>query len=75
MPASVPVMGAIHDLIESEGKQGALALGADRIVVEAAASYMADEDAGMAAALASSCFTFRARPSGRAHAKSAWVGR
>jgi len=40
-------MGAIHDLIEREGKQRALTLGADRTIVEAASAYMADEDAGI----------------------------
>src|SRR4051794_40728344 len=40
-------MGAIHDLIEREGKQRALTLGADRTIVEAASAYMADEDSGI----------------------------
>src|SRR3954453_15290757 len=40
-------MGTIHDLIESQGKRAALMMGADRAVVEAAAAYMADEDAGI----------------------------
>jgi hypothetical protein len=40
-------MGTLHDLIERQGKQGALLLGMDRRAVEAAAAYMADEDTGM----------------------------
>lgn len=41
-------MGAIHDLIEREGRQGALfQSAADRTVIEAASAYMADEDAGI----------------------------
>lgn len=39
-------MGTVHDLLEARGKQGALML-AERGVVEAAASYMADEEAGV----------------------------
>jgi hypothetical protein len=40
-------MGTVHDLIEAKGKVGTLALDFDRQVVEAAAAYMADEDAGI----------------------------
>jgi hypothetical protein len=39
-------MGTVHDLIEAKGKMGTLAFDFDRQVVEAAATYMADEDAG-----------------------------
>jgi hypothetical protein len=40
-------MGTVHDLIEREGKQGALLVGHDRRIVEAASSFMGDEDAGI----------------------------
>jgi hypothetical protein len=40
-------MGIVHDLIEQGGKQAALLAVADRREVEAAASYMADEEAGI----------------------------
>jgi hypothetical protein len=40
-------MGTVHDLIEAKGKTGTLAFDFDRQVVEAAATYMADEDAGI----------------------------
>jgi hypothetical protein len=40
-------MGKLHDLIEQEGKEAALKAVMDRRVVEAAASYLADEDAGI----------------------------
>jgi hypothetical protein len=40
-------MGTVHDLIERHGKQAALTAIADRREVEAAASYLADEDAGI----------------------------
>lgn len=40
-------MGTVHKLIEANGKQGALALGVERRELEAAAGYMADEDAGI----------------------------
>jgi hypothetical protein len=40
-------MGTVHDLIEAKGKVGTLAFDFDRQVVEAAAAYMADEDAGI----------------------------
>jgi Plasmid encoded RepA protein len=40
-------MGEVHDLIERSGKRAALLMAdLDRQVVEAAAAYMADEDAG-----------------------------
>ena len=39
-------MGTVHDLIEAKGKAGTLAFDFNRQVVEAAAAYMADEDAG-----------------------------
>ena len=42
-------MGTVHQLIEERGKQGVLSLGAlDRREVEAASTYMSDEDAGIA---------------------------
>ncbi|WP_174247418.1 replication protein RepA [Acidisphaera sp. L21] len=40
-------MGEIHELLLTQGKQATLANGANRSVVEAAASYMADEDSGL----------------------------
>src|ERR1700749_4845137 len=40
-------MGTVHDIIEQLGKQAALLAEADRRAVEAAASYMADEDGGI----------------------------
>ena len=40
-------MGTVHDLIETRGRLGTLAMDVDRRVVEAAASYMADEDNGI----------------------------
>jgi hypothetical protein len=40
-------MGAIHDVIEQEGKQAALAIEPDRRAVEAACAYMSDEDNGI----------------------------
>ena len=43
----MPSMGTVHDLIEARGKAGTLAFDFDRPVVEAAAAYMADEDAGV----------------------------
>ena len=43
----MPDMGTVHDLIEARGKAGTLAFDFDRPVVEAAAAYMADEDAGI----------------------------
>ena len=41
------VMGTVHDLIEQQGKQAALLAETDRRAVEAAASYLADEDTGI----------------------------
>src|SRR6476659_5422524 len=43
----MPSMGTVHDLIEARGKAGTLAFDFDRPVVEAAATYMADEDSGI----------------------------
>jgi Plasmid encoded RepA protein len=40
-------MGMVHDLIEQRGKSGALLVEPNRSAVEAAAAYMADEDAGI----------------------------
>jgi Plasmid encoded RepA protein len=40
-------MGAVHDLIESQGKAVALLADFSRPVVEAAAAYLGDEDPGM----------------------------
>jgi len=40
-------MGALHDIIESKGKQAAIMAEVDRRAVEAAAAYMADEDSGI----------------------------
>jgi hypothetical protein len=40
-------MGTIHDLIEARGKKVALQFDLDRAVVEAAASYMGDENGGI----------------------------
>jgi len=40
-------MGTVHDLLEAKGRQATLQLDFDRRVVEAAASYMADEDGGI----------------------------
>jgi hypothetical protein len=40
-------MGALHDIIEAKGKQAALLAEVDRRAVEAAATYMADEDNGI----------------------------
>lgn len=40
-------MGEIHDLIEAQGRRGALERGIDRAVVEAAAAYLSDEDSGL----------------------------
>jgi hypothetical protein len=40
-------MGTLHRLIEAQGKSGAIAAGLDRGEVEAAASYLADEDGGL----------------------------
>ncbi len=40
-------MGTVHRLIEEHGRVGAIATGIDRDIIEAAAKYMADEDAGL----------------------------
>jgi hypothetical protein len=40
-------MGTVHDIIEQLGKQAALLAETDRRAVEAAASYLADEDTGI----------------------------
>jgi hypothetical protein len=40
-------MGTVHDLIEQKGKQAALDFEPDRRAVEAAATWMADEDNGV----------------------------
>jgi hypothetical protein len=40
-------MGTVHDIIERHGRQAALLAVTDRREVEAAAAYMADEDAGI----------------------------
>lgn len=40
-------MGTLHDLLEAKGKQALLQLGHDRSLVEAATSFMSDEDAGI----------------------------
>jgi hypothetical protein len=40
-------MGTIHELIEAHGKQAALQFDLDRSVVEAAATYMSDENGGI----------------------------
>jgi hypothetical protein len=41
------LMGTVHDLIEVKGRLEALKFDVERPVVEAAAAYMADEDAGI----------------------------
>ena len=40
-------MATVHRLIEAKGRQGALELGVERRELEAAATYMADEDSGV----------------------------
>src|SRR5690242_16664784 len=42
-----PIMGAVHELIEKKGKHVALLAEPDRQAFEAAASYFADEYAGI----------------------------
>ena len=37
-------MGKVHDILEERGKQGALLADFDRMVVEAAAQYLSDEE-------------------------------
>jgi hypothetical protein len=41
------VMGEVHDVLMARGRTGALQAGIDRAVVEAAALYASDEDAGL----------------------------
>ena len=43
----LPAMGTVHDLIEEKGRLEALKFDVARPIVEAAAAYMADEDAGI----------------------------
>jgi len=52
-------MGAVHQLVREQGKQGALDFGLDRPVVEAAAAYMADEDSGVGFLYSGWCQTAR----------------
>jgi hypothetical protein len=40
-------MGTVHDILENQGKRGALEAGHAREVVEAAAAYMSDEENGL----------------------------
>jgi hypothetical protein len=40
-------MGTVHDLLETKGRRGALDAGFERPVVEAAATYLSDEDSGL----------------------------
>jgi Plasmid encoded RepA protein len=40
-------MGTVHDIVEAHGRQAALGFDLDRVVVEAAASYMSDEDSSI----------------------------
>lgn len=40
-------MAVVHELLASNGKQGAVEAGFDRSVVEVAAAYLADEDSGL----------------------------
>ena len=40
-------MGTVHSLLEEKGKQGALLAGLNRDVVEAAATYLGDEESGL----------------------------
>ena len=40
-------MGTLDSLLEEKGRKGALEAGFERPVVEAAATYLADEDAGL----------------------------
>lgn len=40
-------MGTVHELLEVKGRKGALEAGIDRSIVEAAATYLADEDSGL----------------------------
>jgi hypothetical protein len=43
----LPSMGTLHQLLEAKGRQATLQLDFDREVVEAASTYMSDEDAGV----------------------------
>jgi hypothetical protein len=45
-------VGTVHELLEAQGKAGALNAGVDPIVVQAAASYLANEDVGLGFAYA-----------------------
>ena len=40
-------MGTVHELLETKGRKGALEAGFQRPIVEAAATYLADEDSGL----------------------------
>lgn len=40
-------MGTVHDILEAHGRHGALSFDLERVVVETAANYMADEDASI----------------------------
>jgi len=40
-------MGTVHDLLETKGRRGALEAGFQRPIVEAAATYLSDEDSGL----------------------------
>ena len=40
-------MAAVHDLLATRGKQGAVEAGFDRSVIEVAAAYLSDEDSGL----------------------------
>lgn len=40
-------MGTIHQLVQTKGRLGAIAAGADRNLVEVVAAYMSDEDSGL----------------------------
>jgi hypothetical protein len=42
------MMGEVHDLLAARGKQAAIDAGIDRNVVEAAFSYLSDEDSSLA---------------------------
>jgi hypothetical protein len=39
-------MGTVHELLERQGKRGAIEAGLDRELIEAAVSYMSDESPG-----------------------------
>ena len=40
-------MAEVHDLLEARGKKATIAAGIDRTVIEAAVSYLSDEDSGL----------------------------